>query len=66
MLSQVLANILGLGAWNKVGRKEVSKDFALSISTFVVIVIWVFNYFDGFFDYSGTTSVDVRPGQHIN
>jgi hypothetical protein len=61
----VLANILGLGAWNKEGRKEMSKDFASSINIFVVIVIWVFNYFDGFFDYRGT-SMDVRPGQHIN
>jgi hypothetical protein len=62
----VLANILGLGAWNKEGRKEVSKDFASSTSIFVITVIWVFNYFDGFYDYSGTTYVDDRPGQHIN
>lgn len=66
MLFQVLANILGIAAWNKEGRKEVSKDFISFISIFIVIVIWVFNYFDGFFDYRGTTSVDVRPGQDIN
>jgi hypothetical protein len=49
----VLANILGLGPWNKEGRKDVSKDFASSISIFTVIVIWVFNYFDGFLMIEG-------------